>query len=175
MASDSMPDLSVPVQILSLEHLAQSGIYFLSRAGKVVYVGQAVDMRRRIGQHIAEGTKAFDAVSGLACNLADLNAEERRYIVRLLPEYNRCSVSQQLRNEFGEALRNEGQAPIVGEWLSAEEAATFLGVNLSALKTWREAGVLVPCRVPRRPSRKYPIKQLRSFAVAYPELIREAA
>lgn len=90
-------DVHGPVHLPTLDVFAQSGIYFLHRSDVVVYVGQAVDMRRRIGQHIGDASKVFDAVSCVPCEVHNLDRLERKYIERLVPEYNRCRLSELLR------------------------------------------------------------------------------
>ena len=59
-----------PFGFPNLADLGTSGIYFLHLDGEVVYVGQAVDMRRRVGQHLGDASKQFDAVSFIRCTLA---------------------------------------------------------------------------------------------------------
>lgn len=94
MARYRMPDIHGPIHVPPLDEFAQPGIYFLLRNSVVVYVGQAVDARRRIGEHLGDRTKPFDAVSFIPCVKNRLNAVERHYIQKLMPEYNRCRFSQ---------------------------------------------------------------------------------
>lgn len=62
------------------------GIYFLLRAGKIVYVGQAVNVFRRIGDHV--GNKNFDSWSWIKTPKHLLDATERKYINEFCPELN---------------------------------------------------------------------------------------
>lgn len=108
MARYRMPDLCGPIQLPDLTAFAQPGVYFLLRQGVVVYVGQAVDARRRIGEHIGDGGKSFDAVSFIPCPRPRLDAVERHYIEMLLPEYNRCRFARLRRVQ----PRQGPQAPL---------------------------------------------------------------
>lgn len=62
------------------------GVYFLFQQGRLVYVGQAINMARRIGQHTHD--KAFDSYSYIECPQAELNAVEQTYIQRFRPPLN---------------------------------------------------------------------------------------
>lgn len=93
----AITDIYGPVPVPALDEFAQPGIYFLHRSGAIVYVGQAVNMRRRIADHVGEAAKRFDAVSCIPCPHHRLNELERMYISRLLPEYNQCRLSKLLR------------------------------------------------------------------------------
>src|SRR6478736_324144 len=104
MAGENMPDTGPRVEFPTLDEAAQPGIYFLFRKGVVVYVGQAVDMRRRIGQHLGDGGKVFDAVSFKPYAVDKLAAMERRYIELFVPEYNNCRLTVSLRAAGAESL-----------------------------------------------------------------------
>lgn len=62
-------------------------IYFLWHKGKVVYVGQTVNLFHRLGVHLS-GDKLFDEYSYLECDKSELNKLEAGYIVELNPVYN---------------------------------------------------------------------------------------
>jgi excinuclease UvrABC nuclease subunit len=64
------------------------GIYFLVDDGEIVYVGQAVDLRRRLVEHYELGAKPFDSYFFLPTNESDLDAVEAHYIHALKPKYN---------------------------------------------------------------------------------------
>jgi hypothetical protein len=64
-----------------------SGIYFLIRAGRVVYVGQSVNVFRRLSEHIKNGFK-FDAFTISLCDPKDLDRLESTYIRAIFPEDN---------------------------------------------------------------------------------------
>ena len=70
-----------------------SGVYFLIKANRVVYVGQSVDVFRRISKHIAAG-KAFDSFNFLACAPDKLDETERQYIQALMPDWNETMGGQ---------------------------------------------------------------------------------
>jgi hypothetical protein len=66
---------------------AEVGIYFLIRAGAVVYVGQTNGLLARLARHRQLGKK-FDAFAFIPCEPTELDALERTYICLLLPEGN---------------------------------------------------------------------------------------
>ncbi|TZG24879.1 GIY-YIG nuclease family protein [Sphingomonas montanisoli] len=85
------------VDLPSLRALATSGVYLLLLDGVVVYVGQAVDMRRRIGQHISDGLKDFDAVAFFRYRPDQLAKRERALIIKYAPRYNQCGITKRFR------------------------------------------------------------------------------
>jgi len=76
---------------------AKSGIYFLIRAGQIIYVGQSVDIAARIAAHAAR--KTFDHWSWVPCERTHLNAMERAYIERFMPAENLDSRTRRVRWE----------------------------------------------------------------------------
>lgn len=62
-----------------------SGVYFLIRQGRVIYVGQAVNVYVRISQH---GHKRFDSYAYLPCPVDMMDKLESLYIHLLRPELN---------------------------------------------------------------------------------------
>jgi predicted GIY-YIG superfamily endonuclease len=74
----------------------QVGIYFLVKHDEIVYVGQSIDIFRRIGRHKAEG-RDFDSFTFIQCEQEKLDYYESLYIGAFVPEQN---VSlKALRNE----------------------------------------------------------------------------
>lgn len=63
-----------------------SGIYFLISVGRVVYVGQSVDVFGRISTH--QKDKAFDSISYVPCEPHLLDKMESLYIHTLRPPLN---------------------------------------------------------------------------------------
>jgi hypothetical protein len=68
--------------------LKRSAVYFLFDGEVVVYVGQSCDVLRRVGEHIADQTKTFDAIATVDCINLNRTWLERRYIDLLKPRYN---------------------------------------------------------------------------------------
>lgn len=68
--------------------IPMSGVYFLIREKRIVYVGQSVSVLGRIGNHAAEGVKDFDSYAFIECKKENLNILESIYIHILSPEYN---------------------------------------------------------------------------------------
>lgn len=62
-----------------------TGVYFLVDSGKVVYVGQSVNVYARIAQH---HDKVFDSFAFIPCEKDMLNALESLYIHVLRPPLN---------------------------------------------------------------------------------------
>lgn len=62
-----------------------TGVYFLIRAARVVYVGQSINVFARITTH---GDKNFDAFSYVACDRDQLDMLESLYIHLLSPPLN---------------------------------------------------------------------------------------
>lgn len=163
---------SDPIPFPSLSEYARSGIYFLHFRGEVVYVGQAVDMRRRIGQHISEGTKSFDAISYAACEPERLAGLERRYIDKLLPLYNRCHRASRLKAEIN-VLGLTANQPQVGSHIIDDcGAADFLGITIEHFRALQATGQAPrPRRMPRSKRRRYTPHDLRQFAAQHRELL----
>lgn len=69
--------------------LDMCGIYFLVRAGVVVYVGQSNYTLNRIATHSRDAEKDFDSVWFMQCGQSQLDALERYWIRVLDPELNK--------------------------------------------------------------------------------------
>jgi len=67
------------------------GVYFLLKDQKVVYVGQALNVLSRIGDHVA--TKDFDEWTWIPVALDMLNATETAYIRHFNPPLNNDSAT----------------------------------------------------------------------------------
>ncbi len=83
--------------------MGRSGIYFLIKNKKVVYVGQSNNVIRRIGKHIEDSIKKFDAVTYIEIKdkyKADMGHIEWTYIQRLQPEYNKQHNGTSLDNRW---------------------------------------------------------------------------
>jgi hypothetical protein len=63
-----------------------SGIYFLIRSDRVVYVGQSVKVYARVLEHLA--SKEFDGFAFIPCPAKSLDVLESLYIHSLRPELN---------------------------------------------------------------------------------------
>jgi len=69
----------------------QPAVYFLISRGEIVYIGQSIQPRSRIAQHVAEGQKEFDSVFLKHCAPEDLDKWESAYIHSFEPKYN-CTL-----------------------------------------------------------------------------------
>lgn len=63
-----------------------SGVYFLIRAGKIVYVGKSVNVHARIAEH--QKSKEFDQINFIECPEDHLCRLELMYIRKFNPELN---------------------------------------------------------------------------------------
>lgn len=97
LSPDELARYAIP--IADFAHAA-SGIYFLWKTDRIVYVGQSRNGLARILTHLAEGVKDFDALSFLRCPVGKLDEVERHYIRALLPIYNNDAASRLYRSAF---------------------------------------------------------------------------
>lgn len=66
------------------------GIYFLIAEGRIVYVGQSINVLWRLGQHAAE--RVFDAWHWIPCAREGLDQLEHAYIRALRPAWNKTHM-----------------------------------------------------------------------------------
>ena len=62
------------------------GIYFLILKKKIVYVGQSINIYKRLDRH--KGKKEFDSVTFIDCHPDDLTRLEAAYIAKFQPPLN---------------------------------------------------------------------------------------
>lgn len=82
-----------------------SGIYFLIKNNKIVYIGQSKSIAVRLAGHNHKGF--FDCYSYIACNESDLDFMESMYIGIYRPELNKKAVGTMLcvENELEDRQR----------------------------------------------------------------------
>lgn len=83
----------------------QPAIYFLLLRGKVVYVGRSSNVCKRVGQHIAQWSKPFDAYYAHYCDERDLNRVEWGYIEKFQPAYNNAGNKRYTADQHVAAIR----------------------------------------------------------------------
>lgn len=170
MAEETMPQMGQTVQILPAETYSQSGVYFLHLKGEVVYVGQAANMRKRIGQHLVEGQKDFDSVSCIPCRKSLLLKIERHFIEQFLPPYNQCHLSQELRGLIDCGWRPDPATVGVNAILNEDEACALLGMSKADLRAIKPSALPFHHRRKPRSASRYrayhlvDIKHYRSAA-----------
>lgn len=148
MAEGPMPYIGEVIQILPRKTYVRSGVYFLHYEGQVVYVGQAENMLRRIGQHLSEGVKLFDAVSCLPCEPAKCASNERFYIAKFAPRYNACAVAKEARALI--AAGHDGASTIKQPaYVAPALAAAMLGLTLPEFNKVKKRLRSVKKRIPR--------------------------
>lgn len=76
-----------PKKYFTLNEFKLCGIYFLFECGKLVYIGQSMDIYVRVSQHSNSG-KAFDTVRFIACEPDKMSFYETRWIKRFKPCLN---------------------------------------------------------------------------------------
>jgi len=77
-----------------------SGIYFLIKAGAVMYVGKSVDVHARLAGH---RWRDFDRWHWIPCAPEDLDVLERRYIDAFMSPWNGDSRTAAIRTEVARA------------------------------------------------------------------------
>lgn len=154
MAKNPLPEMGFPVKLPSIGKFGQSGIYFLIRDDEVVYVGQAANMRKRIGQHLAEGVKHFDSVCAIMCEPSKRDNLERHYITLFAPPLNQCAVAKEAK--YMEAAGLDRRVNVYStQFMSAQRTANMLGVSTDQLHAWgRNGPEYVLKRNPRKNTRR---------------------
>lgn len=74
----------LPIDVLS----TPPGIYFLCEDEEIVYVGQALNVARRIGEHMTEEKRSFNQVYFIPCLVNNLLEFESALIRWFRPRYN---------------------------------------------------------------------------------------
>jgi hypothetical protein len=97
-----------------------TGIYFLVRQNKVVYVGQGVNCGSRSLSH---ADKEFDHVFVMPCPRAELNRVEAAFISLLKPEYNAIRKTSKTGNHVHSHPEAYNDPWAVLQPLVGEEAA----------------------------------------------------
>lgn len=113
------------------------GIYLLKKIGLVVYIGQSIDVVKRIAQHV---NKDFDSVEIRIVESERLNSEEALLINQLNPKLNKSKglfrVCETESSVTLKAWRKRRK-------ISQQAASVLIGVSISTLQKW-EQGELNP-------------------------------
>lgn len=91
------------------------GVYVLYKSDTPVYVGQAIDVIRRVYFHVAAGSKDFDSFAFIRIESGDLNDVEAALIVALNPRHNQTM-------------------PATSRYASLLQIKRLLGIDLRSLK-----------------------------------------
>lgn len=67
---------------------SKCGVYFLLSEGEIVYIGRSIDCTRRLLEHIAAPSKAFDSYHIIECDAKAIDELEARYIRKFRPMLN---------------------------------------------------------------------------------------
>lgn len=71
-----------------------SGIYFLIAGGVIAYVGKSKNIMVRLGNHLFDKEKMFDAFAYIAVPKGRLSEMERKYIRKFSPHHNRTHTQR---------------------------------------------------------------------------------
>jgi len=63
-------------------------VYFLIDGDKIVYIGQAINLRRRLQQHKSQCVKTFTHFAFVLCDTANLAETESEYLMAHKTKYN---------------------------------------------------------------------------------------
>jgi len=73
--------------------MGTSGIYFLYKEEKLVYIGKSVNVLLRVGSHVSQKIKMFDKALFIKVFEKDLGEFEKKLINHFKPIYNKlCSI-----------------------------------------------------------------------------------
>ena len=75
------------------------GIYFLKDGDNVVYIGQSVDIEKRI-EHHERSDKKFDSFYFEECSRSELSVKEKNCIIEMKPKYNKFHNSNATIEKF---------------------------------------------------------------------------
>ena len=89
-----------------------SGVYFLVKDSKIVYIGQSVNVHVRIADHGRQWGKDFDSVAYIACPQDMLDKLESIYIHAIRPPLNSITIGvplklDQLLTSFPQSISSE--------------------------------------------------------------------
>lgn len=97
------------------------GVYFLFDQGETVYIGKAINVQERIGQHFRD--KQFDAYAYIEAEPARLLTVERAYLARYPTKYNKQIYPPRIRHEMAGSIGLKSLLAEMGigveEWRSA--------------------------------------------------------
>lgn len=98
--AEGLTTMLTPLEIVSAAYDRNdlSGVYFLINNGEIVYVGQSMNVHKRISEHARQKEKEFDAFHYVVCDPAMLDELENAYIIALAPRYNRAFSHQKARH-----------------------------------------------------------------------------
>lgn len=65
------------------------GIYFLKKGDEIVYVGQSVNIERRIKEHRVDKKGLFDSYTTIECTKENLDSSETSYLFMYRPKLNK--------------------------------------------------------------------------------------
>ncbi len=114
----------------------------LKHEGKIVYVGQSVDIERRIMQHKNDGDKVFDSHISKEFDADALNGKEAYYIGKHRPKYN-VTLNPDLMIEAIESKRTKTNVydygvmlEVMNQHLTKAESAKMLDISRPTFNVW---------------------------------------
>lgn len=91
---------------IEFEKTVVCGVYFLSYKGKLVYIGQSIDVLDRIRTHRRTSEFKFDSFSIIPVQREKLNEVEMRYIRRFRPKFNKAGTTSRPQREAENKARS---------------------------------------------------------------------
>jgi len=91
------PETIIPLELIAIRDLFElpmsrittpPGVYFLCQDGKIMYIGQSVNVASRIVSHVKEKAKKFNSVFFIPCPINRLDDLEGALIRKYKPELN---------------------------------------------------------------------------------------
>ena len=107
-----------------------SAVYFLLEQEEVVYVGATIDICRRIGTHLSQGTKFFNDIAVKPTDEKDLSFVEIEYIREHKPKYNK------LHNEDSIINSGIGEGNLFASYSVWEHFKNTIGIPKPTLANW---------------------------------------
>jgi hypothetical protein len=148
-----------------------SGVYFaVSRKGKVLYIGKAINLRNRLTRH--EHASLFDYMGGvrlayLEMDDAQCREIEKACIVHFKPKLNINDVPKlKPKCKLHVPVVTRGMKKGIEKMLTVSEVATRLGESERNIRNWAKQKVLPGAQLkdsPRGPYWEIPESDLKGF------------
>ncbi len=81
-----------------------TGIYFLKQRDSVVYIGQSINIKARIKQHV---DKEFDSYDVIECDVDLLDTTEMSFIMMHRPKYNVTGIDNCNITTYGQTVEDK--------------------------------------------------------------------
>lgn len=123
------------------DFLYKTGVYFLLRGNKIVYIGQTSRFPNRISCHT---DKNFDSYRFIECSWENSLKYESRWIKRFKPEYNKPRIGAVRKYDF--KLKKGDFTSLPFSTGARTTALKFAKSNGFKYSTWRDGEILFVLR-----------------------------